>query len=87
MRLVLKLIVAFGVVAVVLLIWAPWMTNEFAVGRVVQKLGGQEATFHYLNHDMAVKDIPKQVSWIPFGRYVTFPGEAGWFVSFYGSVN
>jgi hypothetical protein len=36
---------------------------------------------------MAVKDIPKQVEWLPFGRFVVFPGEAGWFVSFYGSVN
>jgi hypothetical protein len=32
---------------------------------------------------MAVKDIPKQVSWFPFGRYVTFLGEAGWFVNFF----
>jgi len=35
---------------------------------------------------MAVKDIPKQVNRIPFGRYVIFPGEAGWFISFYGSI-
>jgi len=53
---------------------------------VVEKLGGPDAHFNYLGEDTALKDIPKQVSWLPFGRYVTFPSEAGWFVTFYGSV-
>lgn len=53
----------------------------------VDKLGGPEARFYYLTQEMAVQDTPKQVSWLPFGRFVTFPSEAGWFVSFYGSVS
>ena len=36
---------------------------------------------------MAAKGVLKVVGWFPFGRYVTFPGEAGWFVSFYGNVS
>lgn len=79
------IVVAFIIVA--LLVWAPWITNDFAVKKVVEKLGGTEARFSYLNQDMAVKDILKQVNWIPFGRYIIFPGESGWFVSFYGSIS
>lgn len=36
---------------------------------------------------MAAKGVPKVVGWSPFGRYVTFTGEEGWFVSFYGKVS
>ncbi|HII86061.1 TPA: hypothetical protein HA273_05780 [Candidatus Bathyarchaeota archaeon] len=64
-------------VAFLLLLWAPWITDEFAIGRVVDKLGGPEARFNYLGEDMTVKDIPKQAAWLPFCRFVTFPGEAG----------
>ena len=86
MRIIVKVTIGFIIILVALLFWAPWITNDFAVSKVVDKLGGPDARFHYLNQDMAVQDIPKQVSWLPFGRYVTFPGEAGWYVSFYGGV-
>ena len=82
-----KIVIIAVVAVVVLLVWAPWITNDYAVNKVVEKLGGTDAHFSYLNQDMAVKDIPKQVDWFPFGRFVTFSGEAGWFVSFYGNVS
>jgi len=85
MRIIIKLIVVVVIIFAVLA-WAPWVTDEYAVSKVVEKLGGPEARFNYLGQDIAVKDIPKQVSWLPFCRYIVFPGEAGWFVSFYGSV-
>ena len=66
-----------------LFFWAPWITSEYAISRVVDKLGGPEARFNYLGEDMVVKDVPKQVVWLPFCRYFPFPGEAGWFVNFY----
>ena len=69
------------------ILWAPWITDDYAINRVVEILGGSEARFNYLGEDMAIKDIPKEVSWFPFGRYVTFPGEAGWLVNFYGAVS
>ena len=72
--------------AFLVLLWAPWITDDYAINRVVEKLGGPETRFDYLGEDMAVKDIPKQVSWVPFGRFLTFPGEAGWAVSFFGNV-
>ena len=70
-----------------LLVWAPWVTDDYAINKVVERLGGPDTRFNYLGQDMAVKDVPKVVGWWPFGRYVTFPGEAGWFVSFYGKVS
>jgi len=77
---VLALFVAF------MLAWAPWITDSYAVSKVVEKLGGPETRFNYLGQDMAVKDVPTEVHWLPFCRYVTFPSEAGWFVTFWGSV-
>jgi len=42
MRTITKaIVVAFIIVA--LLVWAPWITNDFAVNKVVEKLGGTEA--------------------------------------------
>jgi hypothetical protein len=80
-----------GIVALsltlLLVVWSPWITKNYAINRVVVKLSGAETRYNYLGQDMAVKDIPKEVVWFPFGRYVYFPGEAGWFVSFYGAVS
>ena len=75
------------VLILLLLIWAPWITDDYAVNKVVERLGGPDARFNYLGQDMAVKDVPKEVGWFPFGRIVYFPSEAGWFVSFYGNVS
>ena len=85
MRSIIKLIFIVVILTFVLA-WAPWITDDYAVDKVVEKLGGSEAGFDYLGQNMVVKDIPKQVIWLPFYKYVVFPGEAGWFVSFYGSV-
>ena len=87
MRLIFKVAVIAILVAFALLVWAPWITSDYAIGKVVERLGGPDAHYNYLNQDTAVKDIPKKVSWFPFGRFVYFPGEAGWFISFYGSIN
>lgn len=80
-------VVAVAVAAVGLLVWAPWLSDDYVVDCVVEKLGGSDAHFTYLDEDMAIKDIPKKVNWVQFGRYVTFPSEAGWFVSFCGTVS
>jgi hypothetical protein len=82
---VIVAVTAFAVLVV--FAWAPWVTNDYVVEKVVCKLGGSDIRFNYLGQDLAIKDIPKEVSWLPFGRYVVFPGEAGWYVSFYGSVS
>ena len=82
-----KIIILIIVLILLLLVWAPWITSDYAINKVVEKLGGPETRFDYLGQDMAVKDIPKVVRWFPFGRYVYFPSEAGWFVSFYGKIS
>ena len=85
-----KLVIITAVIAFVVIVvfaWAPWVKDDYVVDKVVEKLGGPDSRFSYLGQDLAVKDIPKEVSWLPFGRYVTFPGEAGWYVSFYGNVS
>ena len=81
------IVAATAFAVLVVLAWAPWITNDYAVGKVVGKLGGPNIRFNYLGQDLAIEEIPKEVSWLPFGRYVVFPGEGGWYVSFYGSVS
>jgi len=81
-RIIIGLVLLIGFVFA----WAPWISDDYAIYRVVEELGGPEAHFTYLGQDMALKDVPKGVYWFPFGRFVTFPGEAGWFVTFYGDV-
>ena len=83
---IIAVLVSAGLIFL-LILWAPWITDDYAINRVVEILGGPETRFSYLGEDMAIKDIPKEVSWVPLGRYVTFPGEAGWFVNFYGAVS
>ncbi len=82
-----KTIILIIVGILFLLVWAPWITDDYAINKVVERLGGPDTRFNYLGQEMAVRDVPKSVSWLPFGRYVTFPSEAGWFVSFYGKVS
>ena len=78
---------AITIIAVLaVLAWSPWITDEYAKARVVESLGGPDATFRYLGEEMKVQDVPIVVAWAPFARYVVFPSEAGWFVTFYGAI-
>jgi hypothetical protein len=61
---------------VLVVMWAPWITDEYAINQVVDMLGGPDARFEYLGENMAVKDVPKSVVWMPFARAVYFPSEA-----------
>lgn len=78
--------IVLAAILLFLFAWAPWITDDYAVSKVAEKLGGQTATFNYLGQNMPAGDIPKDVNWFPFGRFVTFPSEAEWFVTFYGAV-
>ena len=81
-----KIALVIAVFVVFLLAWAPWITDNYAIGKVVEKLGGPDARFNYLGEEMAVREVPTEAHWLPFCRFVTFPSEAGWFVTFWGSV-
>jgi len=86
MKRTIKIIAIIVLLFIALLAWAPWITEEYAIGKVTEMLGGPDAQFHYIDKTMPVKDIPKEVNWLPFVKFVTFPGEAGWFVTFLGIV-
>ena len=74
MRRTKKRIVVFTVLLlVVLTAWAPWLTGDFAISRVVEKLGGQGHPHNYLGEVIPLGDVPKSVIRVPFGALVYFP--------------
>ena len=85
--LVKKRVAALGILLVVVITaWAPWLTNDFAISRVVDKLGGQDHPYNYLGKAMPLSDVPKAVVRLPFCALVYFPGEAVYVVTFFGLV-
>ncbi|GEM_PF-1550598 len=80
-----KIIMIAGLSILFLLAWAPWITGECAKNKVIKHLGA-DTPYGYLSEIIPVKDIPMEVSWFPFVRFVYFPGEALYFVTFYGGV-
>ena len=85
LALVKKRVAALGILLVVVITaWAPWLTNDFAISRVVDKLGGQNRSYNYLGKAMPLSDVPKAVVRLPFCALVYFPGEAVYVVTFFG---
>ncbi len=78
--------VVFSVVVVLLIMvaWAPWITDDFAQTAVVESLGGPDATYYYLGEYVTIKDIPITTVRVPFAVLVYFPGEAMYIVPFWG---
>ncbi len=68
------------------LAWSPWMTNNYAIDLVIDRLGGPEEPYDYLGSTIPVVDVPKNVVRVPFGALVYFPGEAMFIVTFWGGV-
>jgi len=60
-------------VVLILLMWAPWITDSYAIDKVTQLLGGPNAQIFYNGSYISVKDAPKSVHWEPFGRWVMCP--------------
>jgi hypothetical protein len=59
---VIVAVTAFAVLVV--FAWAPWVTNDYVVEKVVGKLGGPDMRFNYLGQDLAIKNIPKEVGFL-----------------------
>ena len=78
------LIIIFGLLAI--FAWSPWLTDSYATTAVTEKLGGPDQEYFYLGETLLVSDIPKDVVRVPFGMLVYFPGEAVYFVTFWGWV-
>lgn len=81
MKRILLVVAILGVLA-----WAPWITEEYAINKVAEKLGGPDSRFNYLGEEVTVKEVPKNVVWFPFVKAVYFPSEAMFIVTFYGRV-
>ena len=82
---------------IILLAWAPWITDEYAVNKVIEYFtknplptnsSGNIATGNFMDID-GVPGVTKGdiagVMWVPFAKFVTNV-EGGFFVTFYGSV-
>lgn len=80
--------VAFSVVIVLLIVvaWAPWITDDYARTTVVENLGGPDATYYYLGENVTIKEIPITTIKIPFVVLVYFPSEAMFIVPFWGGM-
>lgn len=70
-----KIVLAIIMSTILLLAWAPWVTEEYTINKVTEKLGGPDAAFNYLDKTMPMKDIPKKVAWFLFVRAVYFPAD------------
>lgn len=74
-----KLILAIGIILLLLLAWAPWITKEYALNKV-------RSNSNFINqHPDGIQDFEINVFWLPFGKGVT-TYEGLWYVSFFGMV-
>ena len=78
---ILMVLIVVGLVA-----WAPWITEEYAYGKVMEHLGGPDILFNYLGETMPLREVPKSFVKFPFISTVYFPSEAMFMITFYGSV-
>jgi len=69
-----------------LLAWSPWITEEYAINKVINHLGGPDTEYVYLGENMTLSEIPKNAVKVPFVTLVYFPGEAMYIVTFFGIV-
>jgi len=81
-----RIVVSAVFLLVTLTAWAPWLTDDFAIAQVVDKLGGPNRQYNYLGEVMPLRNVPKSVVRIPFGALVYFPSEAVYLVTFFGLV-
>jgi hypothetical protein len=81
-----RIVVSSVFLLVALTAWAPWLTDDFAIAQVSDKLGGPDRQYNYLGKVMPLTNVPKSVVRIPFGALVYFPSEAVYFVTFFGLV-
>lgn len=73
-----KIILIIVLVVFLLLIWAPWITVDYAKAKV-------RTYDNFIRQHAPYGSIPNSeihVFWVPFGRMVT-TYEGGWFVMFY----
>ena len=70
----------------ILLAWAPWINDNYAIDKVIKDYGGSDKPFNDFHGAKTIGEANFTVSWFPFSRVVGVPSEAVWFVTFYGGV-
>ena len=73
------LIIMITILILSLIIWAPWITNEYALNKV--KINNN----FIKQHPEGIKDSEIDIFWLPFGKAVT-TYEGLWYVPFFGFV-
>ena len=66
--------------------WSPWITEDYAIDLVIDRLGGPEEPYNYLGSTIPVSDVPKNYVRVPFGALIYFPSEAMHIVTFWGGA-
>jgi hypothetical protein len=80
------LITSAAFVFILIMAWSPWITEKYAVDLVTDHLESENDTYDYLGNLTKIEDIPKTSVKIPFGVLVYLPGEAVFFVIFFGII-
>lgn len=81
-----KIILLISSLILILLAWAPWISNNYAINKVIEDFGGSDKAFTDFHGAKTIGEAKFVVSLFPFGRSVSVPSEAVWFVTFYGDV-
>ena len=70
------------VLSLVLLAWAPWLSEDYVRTKIKSNNDFiQKHDPYYIPLDSEI-----HVTWFPFGRWVT-TYESGWIITFYGGVS
>ncbi len=82
MKIKIKVVVIGIILIILLLAWAPWITDEYVVIKIKENKNfiSQHAPYEEIGETIEINVI-----WLPFGRGV-ITGEGLWYVTFFGFV-
>jgi len=79
MKIKTRIILIIVILAILLLAWAPWITDEYAINKV------RKNSNFISQHPSGIQDFEINVFWLPFGRGIT-TYEGLWYVSFFDFI-
>ena len=51
-----KIILLISSLILILLAWAPWISDDYAINKVTEKLNGPDARFNYLGEEKKISE-------------------------------
>ena len=85
----IKIIFILTLLALFLLVWAPWMDNQEIHDRVFQEKAHKDGTMGWIIKPDGTREYTLicdyNVMWLTFGRWVA-SCEGGYFVTFWGKI-